>query len=254
MFLSKTEGMLGQLPGQFRPAPAIKRRRVRPKSRTRPEDENFFGTSMYSSDLNDQSRKREVARLFARMRSELVEIAQEFAEEAPAEHTPNHPVRQGIFIEMMIAAEFVSYELDSTIASLCLKGMEAERAGDLESLNLVCKTAALYSVLRNRITEFQRELDSMVELTSQTFQRYEIVFSLNFNPIADEDSGSKSFVNLYLHSIDEAIDHLSNIAVAALNKRDFETVTEFCSCNLQLVNFLSDARALIEEVGKAAII
>ena len=248
MFLSRLEGMLGKAPGEYRAVPAVKKRRARPKSLPFLQDDSFFGTSSFSDEVNDQARRREVARLFTRMRSELVEIAQEFAAEEETISTPHLPIRQGVFIEMMIASEFVSEELDSVIAEFCLKGLEAEKQGDNTKLEEICHKAAQFARLRARIAEFQHELDSMVELTVRIFHKYEFTCSLNFDPMIREQMDSKMFISQFIDSVNEAVLNLTEVACNALRNRDFETASQLCACNVQLDNFLSDAKRIIAEI------
>lgn len=249
MFLSRLEGMLGKAPGEYRAIPAVKKRRVRP--RTLPYDsqnESFFATSSFADDLSDQARKREVARLFSRMRSELMEIAQEFAAEEESVATAQFPIRQGVFIEMMIASEFVSEELDSVIAELCVKGLEAEKAENSEMLEQICQMAARFALLRSRISEFQHELDSMVEMTVRIFHKYEFSCSLNFDPMIREQMDSKTYISQFIESVNEAVLNLTEVACNALKQRDFETASQLCACNVQLDNFLGDAKRTIAEI------
>lgn len=245
MFLSRLEGMLGTVPGQYRAIPALKRRRVRQNFRPNtPQEETFFGTSSLSTEANTQSRKREVARLFERMRGELLEIAQEFAEDLD-DSGNNLNLRHGMFLEMIIASEFVCDELDSLIASLCESGSQAEKQGEAEKLELICQNATMYSCLRKRISEFQKELASMVEVTASAFQRYCIETSLNFDPIVQHGEDLKPFITQFLCSVDECITVMTQLAADMLSNRDFETAAQLCTCNVQLSNFVMDASKII---------
>jgi hypothetical protein len=238
MFLSRLESVLGYVPGLNRTTPAAKRHR---------EESGFFCTSGYTAS-HKQARKKEVSRLFARMRSELLDLAHDFADEAGEIPAVDPQIRQGVFVEMMVASEFVADELESEIAALCLSGEEAERNGNSESLQEICRTAGLLSRLQARMREFQQELDSMLEITLSSFQRYSFFASLNFDPVSQPPEGAESFVEQFLVSIDEAISTLSQFTSVALAERDFETASQLCLCNLQLSKFLADANRIIAEV------
>lgn len=246
MFLSRKEGMLGDEPVAYRSYQAAKKRRFRKEfSPAHPAENEFFGTSRYGAQLETATRSREVERLFARMRNELIEIAQEFADESPASSAPA-TVRTGLFVEMVVASEFVADELDSVIAALCQAGAAAkERGAGVAQLDRICKQAVLFARLRNRVCELQRELDTMVEISLRPFRTYSVNSSLNFDPIAQTGGGGRPFVILFMQAVDESINVLSSLSSRALQERDFETVAELCTCSVQLTNFLSDARRIL---------
>jgi len=89
----------------------------------------------------------------------------------------------------------------------------------------------------------------MVELTLRAFHDYQAHCSLNFDPLSC--GAGQPFVHLFLNAVSETVEVLSVLAEEALKKRDFETVTELCSCNLQLNNFLLDVQRILKENNEA---
>ncbi|MBX9721723.1 MAG: hypothetical protein K2X81_10035, partial [Candidatus Obscuribacterales bacterium] len=162
MFLSRTPSLLGNIPAGYRLA-AARKRRLKQNQTIESEDENFFGTSCHLQDTEQQEREHEVSRLFSRMRAELVSIARGFADDEAISAHDEGAVRHGILVEMIVASEFLMDELDSEIAGLYKAGKEAQAAGDNAKLKDICRNAAVHSKLRMRISEFQRELDSMLD-------------------------------------------------------------------------------------------
>ena len=245
MFPGRKEGMLGDEPVIYRvDSYARKRRNQFGIVPAHPTGSDFFGTSSYGVSKG-LARKREVDRLFSRMRNELVEIAQEFAEDSTQ---AANTVRRGIFVEMIVASEFVSDELDCVIAALCQAGAAAKsRGATTEQLDNICKQAVSFARLRNRVDELQHDLESMVELTLRPIHQYAINATLNFDPIVQNDHTGEPFVTRFLKAVEAAVEVMTELASKALQNKDFETVAEVCSCNVQLTNFLSDAQSILSE-------
>ena len=251
MFLSRLEGMLGYVPGINRSTPVAKRRRFRHFTVQEGDaSSDFFATSNYSVDANEQARRKEVSQLFARMRNELLEIAIEFADGGSEIDTkPNANVRHGLFIEMLVASEFVLEELDHEIDAICLEGTEAEKEG-AKNLEPLCLQAAALARLRARIIELQHELDTMLQISRAPFSRCSLATSLNFDPLTQGAEGRGQFVALFLGSVQDAIASLSHFATDAIAQRDFETAAQLALCNLQLDTFLSEARCLLARASE----
>lgn len=241
--LSRKEGLLRAEPVIYRIDSHTRKRQLHSQIvPAHPTESNFFGTSSYVAGRGI-ARKREVDRLFARMRGELLEIAAEFADDNAA-----NTVRKGMLVEMIVASEFVSDELDCVIAALCQAGAAAKsRSAGQEQLDKICRQAVAFAALRNRVTELQRELETMTELTLKAFHQYEIEARLNFDPIAHAEHAGEPFVIQFLKAVDESVNVLTALVQKALLNRDFETAAEVCACNLQLTNFLSDAERILSE-------
>lgn len=246
MFL-RNEGVDGQGPVASGAYSSAKKRRFNPQIvPSHPNEAPFFGTSSYGGDSKGLARKREVARLFSRMRDELREIAEEFADDTSLVPSAANTVRKGILVEILVATEFVADELDCAIAALCQAGAAAKSRGATnQQIEKIARQARSFARLRSRMDEFQREVDSMVELTLRAFHDYQVQACLNFDPLSC--GAGQPFVHLFLSAVGETVEVLSVLAEHALKNRDFETVTELCSCNLQLNNFLLDVQRILRE-------
>jgi hypothetical protein len=243
MFLSRTANLLGNIPVGYRLA-AARKRRLHQNSRPENEDENFFGTSCHLQETEQQEREHEVSRLFSRMRAELLSIARGFADDEPISSNDEGAVRHGILVEMIVASEFLMDELDSEIANIYKTGKEAQAAGETEKLAQICRSAAIHSKLRLRISEFQRELDSMLDATQIIFDRYSMSTTLEYDPFAEQNAGLRASLCKFTAAVDQTISVLAQLSFTALHNKDFETVAELCSCNVQLSNFLNDSKRI----------
>jgi len=242
MFLSKLQSLLGSVPVGNRSYPDLKRRYRRRAVAT--NDAEFFGSSGFEIDL-DQARRREVNKLFTRMRTELQDISIAFQEAADDYLSCLPPCRQGLLIQMLVASEFVADELDHLIARLCLAGNEAEKRGMSKQIEAICESALTYAKLRKRFNEFQHELDSMLLVLIHSGRLESPVADLNFDPMVQEKYRGRIFVQQFLNSIDQSISALTELASEALKNRDFEIAAQLCSCNVQLAGFLDDARKIL---------
>jgi hypothetical protein len=206
-------------------------------------ENKFYGTSVYSTKVLDHVPAKEVSRLFRRMRAELEDIAHDFAQEQESSPGDNY-IRTDILFEMLVASEFLADELDSDIARLCFAGFEAERNESAEQKEHVRKSVEVFSTVRNRLSKFQRELDSKIGVTLRIFQRYSVSASLDFDPFIHQQQGGRPFLMQFLQAIDETIGFLSQLSYVALEARDFESFAELSSCIVRLLNFSNDAKRI----------
>lgn len=243
MFLSRLQSLLGNVPAESR-AYLDSRRRYRRRAAVDSAEGSYFATSNYETGLT-LARRREVNRLFTRMRAELQDIRFSFHDPSIecSERMPT--ARQGLLIEVMVASEFVSDELDHLIAVLCRAGNEAEKRGLEKQLSSICNSVRTYSSLRERFQEFQRELDSILLLLIDSDKLCCVAEYLNFDPIIRGKCRGRIFVEQFLVAIEKLISTLTELASQALQKRDFETAAQLCCCNLQLSAFLDDVHGII---------
>lgn len=249
MYLSRLEGVLGESPAGSGMLPILRKLQARAGvAPNRQRNTSFFATSGYVQ-ASALSRKREIGRLFARLREELALVERQgeradFLSELA-------PVRQGLLIEMFVASEFVSDEIDATMASLVQSGKSAEASGDLENLASICKQANVYARLQKRFSEFQRELDSMLNSIMRVCSDYASGLELDFDPIAGDFESCRSFVEQFLLAVEASVDVLAKVALAALKQSDFAGAAEICTCNIQLNSFAGESRLILQELANA---
>ncbi|MBX9688173.1 MAG: hypothetical protein K2X27_15805 [Candidatus Obscuribacterales bacterium] len=235
MFLSRREGLLGDNPALGRSIPAAFRRRNR-------RDITYGAYPGRAERSPDSAKSHEVRRLFARMRSELLDIELAFNKNSDAEAGSE----AGLFAALLNLSEELASEIDAELALICLVGGEAERNSSEELLEQMQNSARVFLALQSRLLEFQNELFSMLELNLQLSKEKTCTSLLNFAAI--EAQSSMPLLGVFLEAVESSIKTLTDSTISAIQLKDFEFAAEICSCNLQLSNFLTDTQRIAQSI------